>query len=268
MAQARVRAVDALRESFARVNGQDALGTDRYAAAVSANLLYAMSKETQDNFDAGSGQESDGKMRAPHSSSALAVNVFEPWRARPGKLELAGVGSFETIVFEKKCPTGLSGTPPHLDLVAEAADDVVAVESKCLEYLTPKVPHFAPSYQTLADNYGTRSWFRHVEKKTASRSHLDIAQLVKHWLGLCQAYSDRRVTLLYAYWEPQNWRQVAECRRHRSEIQEFADRVAGDAVRFAAISYRELSAEWERHPGAPWVTGHIARLRQRYAVVI
>ena len=158
-----------------------------------------------------------------------------------------------------------------MDLVAETTNAVVAVESKCLEYLNPdarKLSYFAPSYKTLADEYGERSWFRYIFETAPSFQHLNIAQLVKHWLGLCQVYRDRPVTLLYTYWEPENWRQVPECHRHSCEIQDFADRVAGDAVSFDAISYRDIWAHWEQSPALPWVTNQVDRLRQRYAVTI
>ena len=268
MEQVHVRAVQALKEALVGVSGRDALGPDGYTATLKANLLYPMSPKTQADFAAGARRELDRSMRAPHSSSALAANTFERWRAHPQHLELAGVRSFQMIAFEKKYPTGLRGTPPHLDLVAEATEAVVAVESKCLEYLKPKTPYFAPSYQTLADEYGTRSWFCYVAEGEMSSLHLNVAQLVKHWLGLCRAHPDRRVTLLYVYWEPENWQQVPECRRHRCEIRDFADRVAGDAVRFAALSYPDLWAHWEQRSATPWVTAHVTCLRQRYAVAI
>lgn len=133
--QAYVRAVHALREAFVGVNRRDALGPDKYARTLTANLLYPMSPETRDDLVAGAGQELKKKSRAPHSSSVLAVNTFEPWRAHCEQLELAGVRSFKKIAFEKKCPTGLAGNVPHLDLVAETTNAIVAVESKCLEVL-------------------------------------------------------------------------------------------------------------------------------------
>ena len=271
MARAYVRAVHALREAFVGVNGRDVLGPDKYAHTLTANLLYPMSPETRDDLAAGAGQELKRKSRAPHSSTVLAVNTFEPWRAHCAELELAGVRSFKKIAFEKKCPTGLDGNPPHVDLVAETTNAVVAVESKCLEYLNPdrrKLTHFAPSYRELADEYGERSWFRYAFEGTPSLRHLNMAQLVKHWLGICQVYRDRTVTLLYIYWEPENWHQVPECRRHRYEIQDFADRVAGDAVSFDAMSYRDIWVHWEQLPVPPWITSHVARLRQQYAVAI
>ena len=191
------RAVQPLRKVLVGVGGQDALGPDGYAVTLESNLLYPMSPAIKAAFATGAGRELDSKMRAPHSSSALALNTFSPWLDHPEHLELVGVRSFKKIAFEKEYPTGLRGRQPHLDLVAEATEDVVAVESKCLEYLEPKVPHFAPSYQTFADVYGTRSWFSYVTERVTSSLHLNIAQLVKHWLGLSRAHQDRRVTLLY-----------------------------------------------------------------------
>lgn len=268
MKPAPTRAANALKEALASVRGRDALGPRGYAVDLKANLLYAMSPETECDFAAGAGRELKRNMRAPHSSSALVVNTFERWRKHPEHLELAGVRSFDTIVFEKKYPTGLPGIPPHLDLVAANTEAVVAVESKCLEYLTPEVPHFRPSYQRLADEYGTRSWFHYVTAGITTSLHLNVAQLVKHWLGLCRAHPDRRVTLLYLYWEPDNWRQVPECCQHRDEIQDFADHVDGDAVRFVPLSYPELWADWERRSATPWIEAHVRSLRQQYAVAI
>ena len=268
MKQVQDRAVHALKETLASVSGRDALSARGYAVALKTNLLYPMSPETQRDYAAGAGRELDRNMLAPHSSSALVVNTFERWRDHLEHLELAEVRSFETIAFEKKYPTGLPGTPPHLDLVAANTEAVVAVESKCLEYLTPTVPHFEPSYQRLADEYGTRSWFRYVAEEMTGSLHLNVAQLVRHWLGLCRAHPDRRVTLLYLYWEPDNWRQVPECRRHRREIQDFTERVEGDEVRFAALSYPELWAHWGQSSATPWIEAHVSSLRQRYAVAI
>ena len=162
MGNVRVRAVQALREALVGVGGRDVLGPDGYAVTLEANLLYPMSPSIQAAFANGAGRELDSKMRAPYSSSALAVNTFSPWLDHPEHLELVGVRSFEEIAFEQEYPTGLDGTPPHLDLVATATEAVVAVESKCLEYLMPKSRDFVPSYQKLADAYGTRSWFSYV----------------------------------------------------------------------------------------------------------
>jgi len=86
------------------------------------------------------------KMHSAHSSAALVVNAFGPWLNALDDLELAGQRGFKTIAFEQKCPTDLRGTPPHLDVVARGEGRLVAVESKCIEYLTPTIARFSEAY--------------------------------------------------------------------------------------------------------------------------
>lgn len=50
--------------------------------------------------------------------------------------------------------------------------------------------------------------------------------------------------LLYLYWEPENWREIAECVEHRAELQWFSYSVAGDPARFTSLSYLELWNQW------------------------
>lgn len=54
---------------------------------------------------------------------------------------------------------------------------------------------------------------------------------------------------------------VAGCR----EIGEFAARVEGSTLRFAAMSYPELWAAWD-DTGGPFLCAHVAALRARYEV--
>ena len=56
------------------------------------------------------------------------------WRTDPASLALGGTTGFRSMRFEAICPTGLGGTSPHLDLLAEG-DLLVAVESKCTEWM-------------------------------------------------------------------------------------------------------------------------------------
>jgi hypothetical protein len=57
----------------------------------------------------------------------------------------------------------------------------VAIESKCLEYFTPKEAKFAPAYQTL-DNCQATPWFAEMERLRGCPKDyeaLDAAQLIK-----------------------------------------------------------------------------------------
>jgi hypothetical protein len=109
-----------------------------YAAAWELNLMPGLPiGAIGDDLGSGAGCELDGKLRAAHSSAALAVNSFGPWREEASNLRIGRVTGFKTIGFETVCLTGLRGTPPHLDLLADG-DSPVAIESKCTEWMTPK----------------------------------------------------------------------------------------------------------------------------------
>jgi hypothetical protein len=210
----------------------------------------------------GAGRELDGKLRAAHSSTALAVNAFGPWRNGPATLPLAGMTGFRSLRFEATCPTGLGGTPPHLDLLAEG-DAIVAVESKCTEWMKPKPARFSPSYGRLRGSHGHSPWYEMIRLLSAKPDRyefVDAAQLVKHALGLLTCYGARQLRLLYLYWEPRNAAEWPECARHREEADDLANQVARCSVRLLPMSYCELWEEWMRQGPPP----HLPYLRGRY----
>src|SRR2546429_2073494 len=119
-----------------------------YLSTVAVNLRAALSTQATQAFERGDGGEMKdtasrpAKMRALHSSSALAVNVFDYWTSRDaaplgGALELGS--EVRSLRFEAQFPTGLDGNPPNLDLaVALANGTTVGVESKFTEWLHAK----------------------------------------------------------------------------------------------------------------------------------
>jgi hypothetical protein len=265
MSDARARAARALTEALVRMGG--AIGPEGYAVSLEANLLAPLDGSVRESFSGAAGSELRGKMRAPYSSSALAVNVFSPWLDHLEKLEICGIRGFTALSFERQCATGLRGTAPHLDVIAEGPQGIVAVESKCLEYLTPKAADFADAYDGIIDARSWSRWFDPVRTRDPRVRHLDVAQLVKHYLGLSREFPDRSLTLLYLYWEPRNWQSVPECVAHRADIDAFAAIVSDDPFRFASESYPTLWSTWEQQPECPdWLMTHVARLRQRYDV--
>jgi hypothetical protein len=220
------------------------------------------------DFEAGAGHELQRKMRAPHSSSALVANTFGKWRHNPSSLSIAGETGFESLWFEKPCPTGLLGTEPHLDVLAISSDSVVAIESKCLESFSIKMPNFSESYGTIQDERAESPYFKLVEQskeKSCGYKRLNVAQLVKHYLGLRACFPEKRIKLVYAYWEPRNANDFAEFAEHRSELERFCDSVRSDStVAFRAVCYRDLWDEWQSAKNPEWLTKHVHVLRQRY----
>ena len=201
-------------------------------------------------------------MRAAHSSAALVVNAFAPWRERVKEFSLAGVTDFTTLRFEAVYPSGLGGTPPHLDMVADGATSV-AVESKCLEYLTPKRAIFSRSYDTIADSRCNSPWFGLIEALRHDPCHyryLDVAQLVKHSLGLMNSTINGEVILLHAYWEPVNDYDFQEFQLHRDEIEELQSMVRGAKPILRSLTYRQIWKDWATEYSEPWLRTHVDRL--------
>lgn len=273
----------ALRGAFLQAHGAEAMGMwrepyDAYASSVEANLFDAIPfVDLRQAFDDGKGQELHGdathppKMAAIYSSSALVLNTFGPWYRDLSHLVVNRHRGFKTMTFEAQVPHGLKGTPPHLDMRLDVDDRVLAIESKCLEYLYPmrKPAWFAPAYDTIVDHRAQSPWFRHIaalRENSERYRYLDAAQLIKHYLGLSHSEPTKSLTLLYLFWEPRNWQDFEAFTQHRAEIREFSDVVAGDRVRFEAFSYNELWAEWEQMQMPGWLAAHLQRLKARYSI--
>lgn len=190
-------------------------------------------------------QASQPKMHALHSSSVLACNVFDYWRARGVGLvgEALGIGPrVESLTFEEQFPTGLPGKPPNIDVALWLkSGDVFGIESKFTEPfgVTKTIPAFKDKYFPVGQPvWSDRGLTRCGTLAVALQNGvvrfrcLDAAQLLKHALGL-QATHKGRFTLCYLYVD-QDTRE--ECNVHRNEINEFGLAVDGDFP-FVALSY-------------------------------
>jgi hypothetical protein len=238
-----------------------------YAPRWQDNLMNGLPlREIERDFKMGAGRELDAKLCAAHSSAALVVNTFGPWRTAPASLTFDGMRGFKSVQFEASCPTGLGGTPPNLDLLAEG-DLPVAVESKCTEWMKATPAVFSPSYDKLRGSHGDSPWFEQMSQLRNSGDRyefLDAAQLMKHALGLLNCYKTHEVRLVYLYWEPRNAHVWPECLVHRAEADDLAARVQRSPVRLVPMSYRELWAAWEgqRSPD------HLPYLITRYDLAV
>lgn len=263
-----------VKSQLRRVSGipSDAYG---YVSQRTDNLLPGV---RLDHFEAdlknGGGHELNKKFLALHSSSALAINTFAPFKDNPGSLTLLGKHGFRPPLFEKQLPTGLRGTPPNLDVYLRNEHEVVAIESKFLEYFTPKVAHFSESYSRGSLTLAEDCWWRVLEdSKKAGSSHLDVAQLVKHYLGLITLinHSDRegwnppKVTLVYLFWEPANGHDIEDCQSHRRDIEQLKSKVSGSKIKLRSLSYPDLWRSWESVPG---IATHVKNLKARYSLTL
>lgn len=225
-----------------------------YLGSYVENLFRPLSSAAFSAFQNGSGSElldrpgAPAKMRALHSSSALAVNFFDYWRGEPGTL-LAAMGlrqDADTLQFEVKFPTGLGGTPPNLDVAVRWNDGSwLGVESKYTEWLSPKPngkayfkDKYFPCGQGLWSSKGLVQC-QQIAEMLQSRQlyyrYLDAAQLLKHALGL--VCSGRRFELLYIFCDIPG----PESSRHADELADFSARIAGDFP-FHMRRYQEVLA--------------------------
>jgi hypothetical protein len=255
-------------------------GFPGYAARIEDNLLPGITPEFYcAEYTAGAGDElgwaerrgrlCPPKLHAAHSSSALVVNAFAPWKSRLSELLLCGERGFSLMRFEARLPTGLGGVPPHVDVLAEAVGGTaVAIESKATEFLQAHPAVFAESYRLARWPECVASYTAAMECLRANPTqfrHLDAAQLIKHALGLGARYGEHPVTLFYVFWEPGNRDEFPEFDLHRAEVQKFGGLVAGSPVRFAWTTYRDLWQEWARGD-RQWLREHAGKLSERYLV--
>jgi len=212
------------------------------------------------------------RLRSPDCAAALAVNTFLPWQHAVGALPLAGWVGFEAIQFEVRCPTGLRGTPPHLDLLALRENTAVAVTVRCTEYLGRRKSAMAPSYdRLLASTPGLDPWRQQLERLRASPEryrHVDLGALLKYTLALGRTFPDRSTTLLYLFWEPLDAARFEAFRRHRQELAEVEAAAEGARILFFAQPFEALWRDWATRSSPAWLAQHVARLRMRYNVAI
>lgn len=238
-----------------------------YFNNVEDNLLLKKYKETVlPDFKDGSGNELESKIFAAHSSAMLAVNNFGYFKDNIKLLSILGQNDFDSLVFEAKCSTGLQGTPPNLDVLIKSDNTIIGIESKMLETLGEDNPKFADSYFNHNFKNAEKIWIDVMKKyRNANKMYFNVAQIIKHYLGLTNCYSDKEIKLLYIFWEPINWNDFKEYREHREEIEEFSDMVSKSKVDFAYMSYSELWNEWSQ---IPETSEYVKYLRDRYELSI
>jgi hypothetical protein len=232
-----------------------------YVDPFARNLRPDVRADTIAQIRKGSGGELEdspkrrAKMRALHSSSALAVNVFDYW-APPERLpRLAQSLDLQTTItrlrFEAKFRTALAGTPPNLDITLDLDDhSTFAIESKFGEWLAPKPRRdvrFTQKYLHRGQRYWANQGLYASEALAAAIGageehfrYLDAKQLLKHALGLA-TQCQRRFRLGYIYYEHSG----CESAVHSDELAKFAGLIATDFP-FTYLTYQALFAVLQR----------------------
>ena len=88
---------------------------------------------------------------------ALALNSFLPWLDASRVLRLAASG-FRELNFDARCPTGVRGTPPHIEVVASGPDGVVGVTVRVFDYLGPRPSSCRPPTPRLRVPEALEPW--------------------------------------------------------------------------------------------------------------
>lgn len=234
------------------------------------NLFRPLHANTRAEFASGAGNElgsagAPGDMQSLRSSSALVCNVFDYWRGRDLGSLTSACGAdprVSEVAFEVVFPTGLNGTPPHLDVMLAGPGALpTAIESKFTEIYAPHRDDFSDSYFRDPILWEGLPACRQLAEELRDRAtifmHLGAAQLLKHALGLERAFGHRGYRLLLLWYEVEG----REAQALRDEIELLRDRVSGD-VRFDARTYQELFAQLR-----PYLERHgqyRAYLEQRY----
>lgn len=224
-----------------------------YAASLDDNLFSrGLHPDTKQEFQDADGAElTDGpprpaKMRALVSSSALAVNFFDPWRGLDLTALAAALGTGQRgaqLRFEYR-PVAYPVGPrsPNLDvMVTSDGGPRLGIESKFVEPYRARDAKGLLSSKYFAS--GAKLWedvglvrAQRLADRLASRwQYLDGQQLLKHMLGLASE-SGSPATLLYLWYDT----GLEDAQQHRREVEAFGDEIAGDAATFRSQSYQEL----------------------------
>ena len=202
---------------------------------------------------------------------ALALNSFLPWLDHLDILQLTGVRQFLELNFDTRCPTGVRGTPPHIELVASGQAGVVGVTVRVFEYLAMRQSSLSAAYTTLAVPASLAPWaglMRMTADDPASYRYVDVAALSKLAIGLGRIFAHRPVRLLYLFLEPMAAAAALPFAQHRAELARLVEHTSESAVPLVACSFHALWEEWCAGE-APAVLRAVAmELRHRYAVVM
>jgi hypothetical protein len=251
------------------VRKSDIVNKDRYVLKITDNLINGLTTDLFiDDLMQGSGNELDHKIKALYSSSALTVNNFAIVKKHLSDFEFLGSAGFNKANYERKFETGLSGTPPNLDIAIENNDVLIAFESKYLELLEIKKVAFKNSYNQNKLSYLDDFWFSFINQYKNKVLNLDVAQLIKHSIGLLnfKRKTSKNVVLVYIYWTPINQNKFNEYNKHWDELLEFSELLKNqNDIKFHNLTYIEF---WNFYNHLPMFNNHFNKMRKRYNIRI
>jgi len=244
------------------------------------NLLQNVANWNIVKTEFGKGQGSElkvdknGRMKfcALHSSSALCVNNFAMIKQNLKDASFLQYSNFTKAIFEKKISTGIS--TPNLDFYLENSKTIIGIESKFTEYLTPKINY---TKENLS-KYFMREELNFLPRLFDSiilnyincpdKMFLNVAQLIKHSIGLLKNKENKKAILVYIYWQPKKWningafQEIYE--QHNKEIIDFSKRI-NKFITFKHLSYSDL---WEEYKENGILEKDIGLIKNKYDIEI
>jgi hypothetical protein len=212
-------------------------------------------------------RELRGRLARPETAPALALASFLPWLPYLASLRLAGIEGFRELHFDARCPTGVRGTPPHIDFMASGSNGAAGATVRVFDYLARRPARISSAYATLEVSPGLQAWAAHLRGDAwTGYGHLDVVALAKLAVGIGRIFVGRPVRLVYLYLEPQAGADAAPFRCHREELARLADATADADVTLLPLSFHELWADWQDAGTPEPVRGIVAELSRRYAV--
>jgi hypothetical protein len=234
-------------------------GEKNYLSNLTDNLFEQLSKENLACYNSGDGNETKdsktrlAKMKALHSSSAIAVNLFQYWQKKDvypivfacGLCAKSRNNFVNEIKFEEKFEISrdksLFPRSPNMDVVIKDVQNYVyAIESKFSEPYNKGHKGIGQKYIDNASFWNGLSNLYELAKEICPDNnkfrYLDAAQLIKHILGLKKNRNKSDFRLLYLWYDVIG-QDGAE---HRKEIEQFAETAKKDNIKFSHITCQEV----------------------------
>jgi hypothetical protein len=228
-------------KAFVSGRGADLDGRG-WAVDYRQNLFAPLHDDTAQEFeDAGELTPAGaGRIAAPHSSTALAINMFDVWRDRElGPLgeamqvditHLVGYERPHDLGFQRPAQpdiefTGTEGRPVAIEVKLREPYGNVKNEFADRYFETPGLWDGLPNLRDLAES---------IDRNEATFTTLHAAQLVKHAIGLRRSYGDAFVLGYLWHYIPSDTGD-----NHIRELEEFTAIAASD-IRFVSWTVEQV----------------------------
>ncbi|MCP5455904.1 MAG: hypothetical protein H7A30_06555 [Thermotogae bacterium] len=220
------------------------------------NLFEDLYDETIAELSNGDGSELISvnglpKINALHSSSSLAINIFQYWRKKEFYNMLKSLNYFlfdnlepKDIKFEQKFPVFKNVFPPNIDVTIytelKEEEKIIAIESKFTEPYRKHEQKLNESYIKKYNFWKELPSLFNLSNDINSGNlrfrYLDPVQLIRHILGLKSNYKKENFILLYIFYDVFG----EDSKVHHEEIKKFKDICTKDGIYFHYISYQEF----------------------------